>query len=177
MYTSKHHWIWIGVAAVGIFALGLAAGLTWAISPTLTSQLTTSEVATDAEPLPGGLDVGKEAIELPLERVIGAVRPGDLEKLDIEEPVREVVSKKSALPPAAPVADGPKSLVIELPTEALVKLKSATSGPAANVVNPKVTPGKVTWHATFADARAASAKSGKPILLFQMLGKLDDQFC
>src|SRR5947209_3819920 len=43
--------------------------------------------------------------------------------------------------------------------------------------NPKVAPGKVNWHGSFADACEASRKSGKPVLLFQLLGKLDQQFC
>jgi hypothetical protein len=44
-------------------------------------------------------------------------------------------------------------------------------------VNPKVEPGKVKWHADFDTACKAAAKSGKPVMLFQMMGKLDDQFC
>ncbi len=63
---------------------------------------------------------------------------------------------------------------IERPTKALIARKTA---PASAFVNPKVAPGKVRWHATFAAARAASTKSKKPVLLFHLLGKLDDQFC
>jgi hypothetical protein len=44
-------------------------------------------------------------------------------------------------------------------------------------VNPKVSAGKVCWHTSFESAREAAGKSGKLILLFQMMGKLDDQFC
>jgi hypothetical protein len=43
--------------------------------------------------------------------------------------------------------------------------------------NPPVPPGKVRWHASFADAQAAAQRSGKPVLLFHMLGQLDRQFC
>jgi hypothetical protein len=43
--------------------------------------------------------------------------------------------------------------------------------------NPKVQPGKVNWHPSFAAARRAAEKSGKPVFLFEMMGKLDDQFC
>ena len=32
-------------------------------------------------------------------------------------------------------------------------------------------------HASFAHARRAAMKSGKPVLLFQLLGRLDDAFC
>lgn len=61
---------------------------------------------------------------------------------------------------------------IEQPTELLLA-RAASAG----FVNPKVEPGKVRWHVDFDAARAASAKSGKPVLLFQMMGKLDEQFC
>src|SRR5262245_34644877 len=43
--------------------------------------------------------------------------------------------------------------------------------------NPVVEPGKVRWHASFADAQAAAQRSGKPVLLFHMMGELDRQFC
>ena len=43
--------------------------------------------------------------------------------------------------------------------------------------NPRVAPGLVKWHASFADAQAAAQKSGKPVLLFHMMGQLDRQFC
>jgi hypothetical protein len=79
---------------------------------------------------------------------------------------------QSAKPPAAAGGVGPyvSKTVVEQPTERLLAAGTA-------FVNPKVEPGKVTWHADFAAARAASAKSGKPVLLLQMMGKLDDQFC
>ena len=48
---------------------------------------------------------------------------------------------------------------------------------ASAFANPKVEPGKVRWHADFAAARAAAQKSYKPVLLFQLMGKLDEQFC
>jgi hypothetical protein len=73
------------------------------------------------------------------------------------------------------VKDRAKKLVIEKPTAEIVK----TSAPAdANAfVNPKVEPGAVKWHATLDDACKAAAKSGRPVLLFQMMGKLDEKFC
>jgi hypothetical protein len=43
--------------------------------------------------------------------------------------------------------------------------------------NPKVQPGLVRWHADYAAACAAGKESGKPVLLFQMMGRLDQQFC
>jgi|SRR6516162_8296917 hypothetical protein len=76
--------------------------------------------------------------------------------------------------PRPPVPDRGKKF-IEIPAEKVV----ANSAPAkpGEFVNPKVEPGKVKWHATFAEACKASAQSGKPVMLFQMMGKLDDQFC
>ena len=63
------------------------------------------------------------------------------------------------------VERGPKQMVAE-------------SAPAPREVaeNPPVEPGKVKWHKSFADACAASKKSGKPSLLFQLLGRLDQRF-
>jgi hypothetical protein len=48
---------------------------------------------------------------------------------------------------------------------------------APDPANLRVQPGKVNWHKDLAAACAAATKSGKPVLLFQMMGKLDDQFC
>jgi hypothetical protein len=70
--------------------------------------------------------------------------------------------------------DRPKAM-IEKPAKDLVVRSTTPSKDDAS--NPHVEPGKVQWHKTLADACAASAKSKKPVLLFQMLGKLDDQFC
>jgi hypothetical protein len=65
---------------------------------------------------------------------------------------------------------------LENSTKVVVAAKSnpATSGA---FINPKVAPGKVRWHASYSDACAAAAKSKKPVLLFHMMGKLDEQFC
>jgi len=61
---------------------------------------------------------------------------------------------------------------IEAPTQKLIANSTNTA-----ITNPQVEPGKVRWHRDLAAARAAAAKSGKPVLLFQMMGKLDDLFC
>ena len=67
--------------------------------------------------------------------------------------------------------------VIERPTEAVLAKSEDAKAAAKEFENPKVAPGKVKWHADFAAACAASKTSGKPVLLFQMMGKLDDKFC
>jgi hypothetical protein len=64
--------------------------------------------------------------------------------------------------------------------------KSNPGAPVANPVvtstpnkddNPTVAPGLVKWHKSFEAAKTASVKSGKPVLLFHMMGQLDKQFC
>ena len=41
----------------------------------------------------------------------------------------------------------------------------------------KVRPGLVNWVPDFEEAKKRAASSGKHILVFQMMGKLDDEFC
>lgn len=77
----------------------------------------------------------------------------DLTKKKIE------FAPRAAIAAAAPVAPAP-----------------VAPAPAADD-NPRVAPGKVNWHASFEAACEASKKSGKPVLLFQLLGQLDKQFC
>jgi hypothetical protein len=98
------------------------------------------------------------------------------------DPTRESL-KDRALPaghqaagnagPAAPGEPSPIKAVIENPTKSVVRDTSTLTAD----VNPRVEPGKVRWHATFQAACEAARRSGKPVLLFQMMGKLDDQFC
>ena len=64
------------------------------------------------------------------------------------------------------------------------RFEIATSQPAPSVQpassiedNPQVPPGLVRWHPSFADAQTAAQRSGKPVLLFHMMGHLDRQFC
>ncbi len=76
-----------------------------------------------------------------------------------------------------PRADLGKTMVIEKPAEALIAKESSPVPAADDFVNPKVRPGLVKWHPSWNAACQASQKSGKPVLLFQMMGKLDDQFC
>jgi hypothetical protein len=70
---------------------------------------------------------------------------------------------------------------VEPPTEMAIARRTTPVPTAvassAAVANPRVAPGKVQWHANFAAACEAAQKSGKAVLLFQMMGKLDEQFC
>lgn len=55
-------------------------------------------------------------------------------------------------------------------------LKSLVSNSTA-IKNPKVAPGNINWHKDLATAMQASKKTRKPILVFHMMGNLDDRFC
>ncbi len=78
-------------------------------------------------------------------------------------------------------ADSPKRIV-EAPIESLLKPPGrpdpANSSPQVSTPpsNPRVKPGNVKWHASLADACVASERSNKPVLLFHLLGKLDERF-
>jgi hypothetical protein len=75
------------------------------------------------------------------------------------------------------MVDISKGKVIERPTAKIVTNSATVESKDTAFVNPKVDPGAVKWHATFDEACNASAKSGKPVLLFQMMGNLDEKFC
>ncbi len=110
----------------------------------------------------------------------------------VERPTEELVADLS--PPddqaAAPVqevkpapADRTKRDVIEPAAEAVVRGTqppdvAASDEPAAGAAddNPRVEPGKVKWHDNVAAAMTAAKKSGKPVLVFHLLGKLDQRF-
>ncbi len=75
-------------------------------------------------------------------------------------------------------ADLTKTVRIEKPaTTILVHESGAAANTGKEFVNPKVQPGVVHWHPSMRAACDAARKSGKPVLVFQMMGKLDDQFC
>ncbi len=103
--------------------------------------------------------------------------------LVIELPTKNLVKNSADLENALKKAelDMTKGKRVEAPIKQLVSAAATpavtyeTATPVAN--NPKVTPGKVRWHAGFDEACRASRESGKPVLLFQMMGNLDDRFC
>jgi hypothetical protein len=76
------------------------------------------------------------------------------------------------------VLDGPKVAAIERPARQVVEsLSSNLPQSATQGDNPVVTPGLVHWHPSFDAACKASQMSGKPVLLFHLMGRLDQQFC
>jgi hypothetical protein len=103
--------------------------------------------------------------------------PADMtKKAVVEKPAEAVVRDSSTVKPNGPPAEADltKAYRVEKPAAMVVR----GSGPSTTSdANPKVEAGKVKWHASFDDARAASAKTGRPVLLLHMMGKLDLQFC
>lgn len=66
----------------------------------------------------------------------------------------------------------------EFPTARLLRTTDLLApGTRSKVPNPKVKPGLVTWHGSFDEAVAAAKGSGKPVLLLNLLGNLDEEFC
>ncbi|WP_439629872.1 hypothetical protein [Gemmata sp.] len=81
----------------------------------------------------------------------------------------------------AGLALGSGAVAVFDPTPAAPAVPAVPPVPTAVVAprgdNPPVAPGLVKWHASFADAQAAARVSGRPVLLFHMMGQLDKQFC
>ncbi|HMY05223.1 MAG TPA: hypothetical protein PKA48_17795 [Candidatus Obscuribacter sp.] len=100
------------------------------------------------------------------------------------------------MPPAKGAQPGARALfdmapvskqAIEMPTKHLISLQSRaieteaepTSRPDGRegIDGKTVLPGKVAWHTSLNQALDRSRTSGKPVLLFYMLGSLDKEFC
>jgi hypothetical protein len=130
------------------FLIGMAAFVAWTFQATASApQGTPSSPANDAT----------------------SRRSGALAEIatETERGTRLIESAPVAIPDISKRA-------IELPVEGLV---IANDGPEDDAnANPLVEPGKVRWHGDFASACAASSESGKPVLLFQLLGELDHRF-
>lgn len=93
--------------------------------------------------------------------------------------------RPTPLPKQAPIRNAQSVKPSGIQTTGAPKPNSATPPSAAAVApeksddpnNPTVQAGEVKWHASFAAACGAAKKSGKPVLLFHMMGQLDKQFC
>ena len=145
-----------------------------ATPPPSDSPANEGDAALDAE-----LDRRKKVIEAPVKSVVN-----DVPRADIESALEQALTQK-------PVGDLTKRKIIELPVTEIVadesagdeqpKPEAAGKGAVASDKkpvddNPRVEPGKVKWHASFDAAKEAAAKSGKPVLLFHLMGQLDQRF-
>jgi hypothetical protein len=82
-----------------------------------------------------------------------------------------VANHLKAPPPATPLQANTIAAIVSS------TMSTAQPEQTAPIDNPRVAPGKVRWHSSFAAAQVAAQKSGKPVLLFHMMGQLDRQFC
>ena len=105
-----------------------------------------------------------------------SITAGDLTKFTVIEKAAEKVLAHNTAGVVA--GDLTKTVRIEKPTSAILAHNTAgVTATGKEFVNPKVEAGRVHWHPSLAVACEAAKKSGKPVFLFQMMGKLDDQFC
>ena len=98
----------------------------------------------------------------------------------VESPANKIVRESASVPGTGPrIPDGGKRAIEASAKTAVAATAPAESGRAATgpEANPTVKPGEVRWHQSFAEACVAAKKSGKPVLLFHMMGQLDKQFC
>lgn len=116
-------------------------------------------------PIPAELDLTKRVIEAPLERAIAF--PNERSHGLNNRPSSTI---------KIPRGDRSKSF-IERPIESLLATDNLHKNTTAtDEDNPSVQPGLVKWHKDFETACTAADKSGKPVMLFQLLGKLDQRY-
>jgi hypothetical protein len=103
-------------------------------------------------------------------------RRADFSKRQVEAPAKHLLADAihgaSLNPISRPATADLGKGVIERPIKAV-----AAASSASNPTSSKIAPGAVNWHRDFAQAKIAAEKSGKPIFLFHLLGKLDEVFC
>lgn len=63
------------------------------------------------------------------------------------------------------------------PTSKLTKKQASSPQQPLIAINRLTKPGLVRWHRNLMEARQRGASSGKPVLVVEMLGKLDHEFC
>lgn len=136
------------LALVAILA-GNSAGL--AVLASETNEVPPARVFAPKFP-----DVSKSRIELPVKGIIG----------DLRMPIASDMKGKRS-----------ESVRVPAPQSSAKTLGSSQKSPLKPGSNQKVEPGKVRWHRAIQTAMEASSQSGKPVLLFQMMGRLDDRFC
>lgn len=113
-------------------------------------------------------------------------RRSDKKKSEVELPVKRAVADRGKsfveMPLKERIADAAKTRRIEGPVRERLAdaVKRAEEQPLKNALRDesgRAEPGKVRWHASFDKAVEAATVSGRPVLLFQLLGNLDEEFC
>ncbi|MDG2014202.1 MAG: hypothetical protein P8J33_11890 [Pirellulaceae bacterium] len=118
-------------------------------------------------------DVGKSLIEAPVKKAL--LKASNTNPQD-NTPIRNQRFDNPPSKKSFGTLDVSKTF-IEIPSKKLLESTKFTAVLPNNFSdNPPCQPGLVTWHRDLQEAKAASLRSGKPILLFQLLGKLDEKF-
>lgn len=106
---------------------------------------------------------------------------GDMSKSAAEFPIKSIINNRGASFRRVVDQEGAgNSPFNPAKPESVSPAKSVDFTKPASKPQPateKVEPGKVRWHKAVQTAMDASRQSGKPVLLFQMMGRLDDRFC
>ncbi len=111
-------------------------------------------------------DMSKGRIEMPVKGLFLDRFKAPVSKLE------PAVTAKSVSTPAKEVSSSAKD--VSSPAK---DVPARAHKPALKPQQEKVAPGKVHWHRAIQTAMDASKQSGKPVLLFLMMGHLDDRFC
>ena len=161
-----------------------------------------TETLVATKPTFGPADFAKQVIEAPLKdgivkaipKAIAIAIPKAIPKGRAIAPLSELLDPKSLvlrLPYDVGKASSPNADRSKLKIEAPLKLQVAPvpvayfkddekqadgSKTVVESDNPRVKPGKVSWHKDFETACIASEISDKPVLHFQLLGQLDKRF-
>jgi len=142
--------------------LALLAVLTFCGSSQAQPDGMTKPIKPPARPI----DFGKGRIEAPIKELLksGGTAPigrrPDMSKMAIELPIKTMLGPEAFATP------------LKMPPPPVMRTASHTVSQ-----DEKTKPGLVAWRKDMEDAKAQSAKSGKPILVFHMMGSLDDRFC
>lgn len=104
---------------------------------------------------------------------------GSFSKMAVETPLKKLISSGSS-----PVSLMAPARLNEARTSLgrfpLTSRSSASASPSATPLpadSSKVQAGLVSWHPDIQTACLYAKRSGKPVLHFQMMGRLDEEFC
>ena len=149
----------------------LVASATTATNSKVENQLNSNRV--DIKPK---FDGSKRIVELPAELILSGSKASNNDEQDLgrtskpqERNVGRDTTKRIIEMPAKAMIDQPNA-------ESRLMRAAATTESESDEANPTVKPGLVDWHQDFESACEASKESGKPVLLFQLLGQLDQRF-
>jgi hypothetical protein len=126
------------------------------------------------------MDFSKMTIERPAKQLIRTgelpARRPDLSKSVIESPIKKLISGGS---PAEVFKTLENKSVRPVALKSVARTLQPQPRRASVVVaaGDKVAPGLVSWRKDVKEAMKCSEKSGKPVLVFHMMGMLDDRFC